>query len=52
MVLFRDSVKYKTWVSGYSQSGPSAIQLSGFDCTAFVISHSELHWDWRALHLS
>ena len=28
----RHNVKYKSWISRYSQSGPGAIHLSGFDC--------------------
>ena len=35
LVPFRHCVKYKTWIRGYSQSGPtpSAVHLSGFDYT-------------------
>jgi len=31
-VQFRHNIMCKTWISGYSQSGTSAIHLSGFDC--------------------
>ena len=28
----RHNVMYKSWISRYSQSGPGAVHLSGFDC--------------------
>ena len=45
LILFRHSVKYKTWISGYSSSGPSAIHLSGFDCTSLLYGT----WIWKVM---
>jgi len=37
---FIHSVEYKPQISGYSQSGPSAIHLSGTDCISILMAFS------------